>query len=293
LNAVPPESQLNSNLPAHQADAVLLPDAGWAAMHSALADRKRTSVYFKSSRWGSYNHAHADQNSFVVHADGKVLTGGSGYFDPYAYYGTVHWKNWYQQTKAHNAITFDGGQGQTTQRREAGADILHFDRTAEFAYVSGDATQAYGGTLTKATRTLVFLRKHLIIVYDQLASDKPRRWEWNVHANEPMRETLRKEIAIGNGKSSLCVQQLSGQPTSFSQTDQFSVKPDKEGYPSQWHGIFSVDIASQKAELIFILNVGCDQVGARIVNGVTTTVRFEGDNFGIALHRSGVVSLVK
>src|SRR5690606_27048156 len=55
-------------LPAGTPDALHLPSIGWVALHSDLADPKRTSVYFKSSPppFGAFNHQAADQNAFVI-----------------------------------------------------------------------------------------------------------------------------------------------------------------------------------------------------------------------------------
>ena len=55
-------------LPATQPNGAYFPAVGWSAMHSNLADRLRTSIFFKSSPFGSVNHSHADQNSFVMYA---------------------------------------------------------------------------------------------------------------------------------------------------------------------------------------------------------------------------------
>jgi hypothetical protein len=52
-------------------NAALFPSIGWVAMHSDLADPNRTSVYFKSSPYGSFNHSHADQNAFVIDSAGE------------------------------------------------------------------------------------------------------------------------------------------------------------------------------------------------------------------------------
>jgi hypothetical protein len=97
------------SLPSTQPNGAFFPVVGWSAMHSSLTDRNRTSVFFKSSPFGSINHSHADQNSFVMYSKGKVLAMDSGYYD---YYNSPHWRDYYKTTKAHNAITFDGGWGQ-------------------------------------------------------------------------------------------------------------------------------------------------------------------------------------
>src|SRR5690606_6142964 len=94
-----------ARLPPGTADAAWFPSVGWVAMHSRLADPERTSIYFKASPYGSHNHSHGDQNAFVIHHRGERLAIASGYYDGYQ---TPHWREWYKQTRAANAITFDG-----------------------------------------------------------------------------------------------------------------------------------------------------------------------------------------
>jgi len=84
-------------------NAVIFKSIGWAAMHSDISDRSRTSVYFKSSPFGSYNHAHADQNALVLFSGGRPLLIEAGNYD---YYGSPLWFGWYRQSRGHNAVTF-------------------------------------------------------------------------------------------------------------------------------------------------------------------------------------------
>ena len=58
-------------------------------------------LQFKSSRFGSFNHSHADQNSFILSAFGRPLLIDSGY---YPWYGSPHDVGWTRQTIAHNAL---------------------------------------------------------------------------------------------------------------------------------------------------------------------------------------------
>lgn len=237
-------------------NAALFPSIGWVAMHSNLADPKRTSIYFKSSSFGSFNHSHADQNGFVVVAGGKPLLVSSGYYDGYA---TDHWRQWYKQTRAHNAITFDGGRGQTVfeDGGEPGPGrITEFVDTDDYAIAIGDAAAAYGGALEIAVRTLVYLRPNTLVVHDRLASAVPRRWEWNLHALERMEAGSNGEVSIAYGGATVCVALHGTAPTTFSQHDSFTAPPRGEFAP-QWHGSFAVAEPTAAAELVAVLRVGC------------------------------------
>lgn len=193
--------------PFGEPDSRLFPSVGWAALHSSMAERSRISVYFKSSPFGSLNHSHADQNSFVVYAHGRVLAMDSGYYD---YYNSSHWRNWYKQTRAHNAITFDGGKGQNLGENGLGTNayagkITQFSATSEYDIVAGDATSAYGGQASIAKRTLVFFKPATLVVIDQLASTTPRQWEWNLHTTAPL--TLKGQgYKLALDGAEMCVQ---------------------------------------------------------------------------------------
>ena len=269
-------------LPADTPNGAVFPSIGWAAMHSALEDPARTSVYFKSSRYASYNHSHADQSSLVVTAGGQSLAIDSGHFDGYK---TPHWWQWYKQTRAHNAITFDGGQGQLVYEANGygpGA-LTRFEHTGAYDIVQGDAIAAYGGALADARRSLVYLRPDRILVYDRLASATPRRWEWNIHAAQAMSVVGEDAIRIDNGGQSLCVDMLAGPEMGFTQTDQWSAEPLAGA--RQWHGAFASAAPLAAAEFIALLRVGCAPVAASaarqdgvwIVTLDTTTVTIDGD----------------
>jgi hypothetical protein len=244
-------------LPTRTPNAALFPSIGWVAMHSNLANPTRTSIYFKSSSFGSFNHSHADQNGFVVVAGGKPLLVDSGYYDGYA---TLHWRQWYKQTRAHNAITFDGGHGQAVfeENGDLGRGrITEFVDTDDYAIAVGDAAAAYGGALDVAERTLVYLRPNTLVVHDRLASAVPRRWEWNLHALERMEVGNDGEVAIANGGATVCVALRGTAPTAFSQHDAFTAAPSGEAHPQQWHGSFVVAEPTAAAELVAVLRVGC------------------------------------
>lgn len=251
-----------AQIPVGTPNAILMPSIGWVAMHSNLADRGRTSVYFKSSPYGSFNHSHADQNSFVINAQGQSLAIDSGYYD---YYGSPHWVGWYKQTRAHNAMTYDGGQGQMHDTMAAKGKITQFETTAAYDLVTGDATQAYGGALTRAVRSMVYVRPGTLLVFDSLASNMSRIWEWNIHALNPMVVTGKRSIEIDKDGERLCVEVLNGPDVEFSQTDQFTAAPSGV-YPKQWHGAFKSTARSRDFGMLTLLSVGCEHPSVEVTN---------------------------
>lgn len=268
--------------PEGMANAALFPSIGWVAMHSDLRDWNRISVYFKSSPYGSWNHSHADQNSFVINARGRALAIDSGYFDAYH---SPHWEHWTKQTRAHNAITFDGGQGQTHHTILAKGKITQFETGAQMDFVTGDATEAYGGALRKAVRSVVYGRPDQIVVFDRLESATPRRWEWNIHALERMLQDETGRLTIHSGHVSLCVEVQSSTALRFVQTDAFTEPPYGENRPKQWHGRFETVGKTNAATFVALLRVDCrsDAVIKLTQNGIEASatigaiaLRFDG-----------------
>jgi hypothetical protein len=276
----PPAEFGKSGLPPGTPNSLHLPSIGWVAMHSALADPKRVSVYFKSSPppFGAFNHQHADQNSFVVNAGGERLAIESGYYDRYK---SPHWWKWLKTTQAKNAVTYDGGKGQiffeSHGRKMGYGAITRFVSAPDYDIATGDATPAYEGALRQALRSVVYLRPNLIVVHDRLASDVPRQWEWNIHALHEMEILSARKIRIQSGSQTLCVEMLSGPDVRFTQTSDW-VAPAKGD--TQWHGRFT-SAPLPSAEFVFVMNVGCTAVAAQASGGAVRVgsrrLRFEKD----------------
>jgi hypothetical protein len=278
LLAPPADPDDAGALPSDTANARHFPSIGWTAMHSSLRDPDRVSIYFKSSPYGSYNHSHADQNSFVLNAGGERLAIDSGYYDEYR---SPHWRHWYKQTIAHNAITFDGGRGQPvfeeSDERAPGV-ITHFTHRPDYDIVSADASSAYGGALSRAERTLVYLRPGSVLIHDVLASAQPRRWEWNIHALQRILVDADHSIRLRSGAAQLCIDMLHAPAVNFVQTDEFTSPPQGTRDP-QWHGRFVSNNASTDAEFLALLRVDCEPTSV----SVSASVESESCGWQVAL----------
>jgi heparinase II/III-like protein/uncharacterized protein DUF4962 len=281
----PPDTcAANPAFPSGTPNSLYLPSTGWMAMHSDLSYLPRTSVYFKSSPppFGAYGHQSADQNAFVINAGGERLAIESGYYGEHdAGYNSNHWQYWVKRTKSKNAITFDGGQGQIAFEHQPNPYQITYARygsitqqqsTADYDIVTGDATDAYNGALTKAVRSLVYLRPGTILVYDNLGSSTARTWEWNIHALNPFTVIDSSRIQITSGTQSLCADILAGPDRQFvpisapdysswgrsnDPTNDVSAAPSDPNAAVQYHGKFVSAQPSAAAEVIALLRVGC------------------------------------
>jgi hypothetical protein len=259
--------------PADTPNGAYFASIGWVAMHSNLADPRRTSVYFKSSPYGAYNHSHADQNSFVVNHRGERLAIASGYYDDYR---TPHWSNWYKQTRAKNAVTFDGGQGQGPDGKQFSGEITRFESNAGYDLAVGRAEKAYGGALTRAQRALVYLRPNVVVVHDVVTSPTPRTWEWNIHALQKMHKYSDRKISITSGREHMCVEMLAAPEVAFDQHDRFTTPPARssmnEKTPNQWHGTFATRTKSESAEFVALMRIGTECAQAAVPTAVAKRV---------------------
>jgi len=247
--------------PTMKPESKVLPNIGWAVMHSAFGDAENDVwALFKSSRFGSFSHSHGDQNTFQLHAFGEALAIDSGY---YPFYGSPHHELWTRQTQAHNGILVNS-RGQATRDWNASGSIQHFEQTGNVTIVRGEAATAYNqppsagvaqlwqerlgephpprdAVVESFERTVAFVtlkERSLFVVYDYLKTDCPASSDWLLHAlNEMEVDPTTGAMTIRQGKARLAVRLLASEPIEFSQSDKFSVPPGEraKGSPPQWH----------------------------------------------------------
>lgn len=277
----PPVTPVSTSTPGVTELSKLFKSTGTVFMHSSLTDPQRTSVHFKSSPFGSYNHNHADQNSFVVSDQGKALLIDSGYYD---YFLSAHSKGWYRQTKAHNAITYNGGLGQRiainglSSDYSAAGSIVGYADNGEFTISTGDATTAYDAPITRARRTVVYLRKNLVLVHDDLAASTPVRWEWNFHSltNPQLSGGAAGTVKVVNGAASACIKQIGGDRfTTLGVNAKFPVDPAMS-FTQQYHGTWSISSPATQWQSVMLVDIGCKETTA-------PTVTTSGDNITVAV----------
>ncbi|WP_414663004.1 DUF4962 domain-containing protein [Horticoccus sp. 23ND18S-11] len=207
---------------------------GVASLHTTLvSSRDDVHFLFKSSPFGSQSHGHNPQNSFLLNAYGEALLVANGYRDLHG--SAFHYK-FVHTTRAQNAVLVDG-VGQTEHSVAAKGAVVREELRADYDYIAGDATPAYGGRLVKAWRHVVFVKgtQPFVVMYDELVAPKPATFQFMLHGL--------KEFAISPATSRLRVEQplagldvayLSPVPVLFQQTDGFEPAPTRE-FPNHWH----------------------------------------------------------
>ena len=206
----------------------LFKDIGIAVMTDSLTNPDRVQLTFRSSEYGSYNHAHPDQNAFYIQAFGEKLAVQGGHYD---YFGSTHHKNYARKTYAHNTITVDGGKGQPYETMSASGKIKQFVNHIEFDSVTGDASEAYkgnrltdsynrefSGKLKKYVRNIIYVRPGMFITVDDLEADDRSEFEWWLNGkNLSLRSDngkINNTAVISNGDANLAAKILFPQNTS-------------------------------------------------------------------------------
>ncbi len=145
----------------------------------------------------AWSHMHLDLNSFFITAYGERLATEPG---PAPY--SVHY--WHSiepavSTAWHNCIVVDGGhqrvpaQFAVSYDLEAAGDCYsrlsdHLSCDA-IEMVRGDATTAYGDSLARAWRDVVYLKPDVFVVHDDLLAHPvrtQRNFEWMLHSECPL-----------------------------------------------------------------------------------------------------------
>ncbi len=233
-------------------------EEGLVMSHSCLTNAAEdVAFYFRSTPYGSVSHGHQDQNAFALAAYGEPLAIASGYYD---FYGSPHHDRWTRQTKAKCAITFDGGRGQPRGAQYKGK-IAHFESSGDVVSFTGDASEAYGLSLTRARRDVVRLGANLFLLRDDLASPKPHKFEFNLHAKDDFElDEGAREVTIRRPHAALTVRFLQPAKLAYSQTKAFDPPVDerdparKVRFVDQAHFRAATEPCAQ-AEIVTLLEV--------------------------------------
>ena len=148
----------------------LFPDIGWAALRTGWGVNDTLLVFRSGPKFTDHNRP--EQNSFMLDARGERLIiapalSSLGYSDP-AYYP------YYAATVSQNTVLVN--HNPLSQNRyvnsygEPAGRITEFISTDFYDAVTGSAAAAYGGSLSRYIRHIVFIRKDYVVLFDELES---------------------------------------------------------------------------------------------------------------------------
>jgi hypothetical protein len=156
----------------------------------------------------SAGHAHPDAASFIIYAQGKVLTGDAGYAGV-------------PMTEHHNSVLIDG-QGQADEghghdafegypyERLNQVRLLEVKLAARAAQIRCDATAAYAAKLGLSSFVRSFtLAQQGVEITDAFTATAPHRFTVLFHADEKVEALERRQFRLRNGTAGLRVEVLS------------------------------------------------------------------------------------
>lgn len=281
LLAPMPDSAANTGFPKGTPNARLFPSIGWAAMHSSLESRARTSVLFKASPFGAVGHGHADQNSFSMSRGGEAILIDSGVYD---WYGSPHSVGWYRKTMAHNAMTHDGGAGQMEGKPAPDAGIRDFWDDGQVVAALGSAAGAYGPGIRESLRALVFIRPDTVLVRDISRADSAKAWEFNFHTRRAVEPLSSKRVKLrgGPGDEDVCISVLTGPEMNTEISSGFPAPPEKlpdKGVAGEERHIrFAAAAPASSVDVLTAISFGCaeDRIGVDVGKPGEYSIRIGG-----------------
>jgi hypothetical protein len=230
------------------ASSRLFRGTGQAYLNSDLRDAsKSVQVIFKSSPFGTQSHGNEANNSFVLWAYGKQLLVRSGHYDSY---GSAHHSNWVWSTRSVNNITVNG-RGQRKRTANARGEIVAFKTTPSMDIVVGEAGQAYeGDILDRFTRSIIFVKPELVVVYDRLEAKEASTFEYWLHAINKIGVEDQHRIRVKNDDVVCDVDFLTPTNLTFKQTNEYDPKPRPRIKMREWH--LTATTAEKKKRMEFV-----------------------------------------
>ena len=187
------------------------PDFGWATMRDSWA-KNSTMLAVKSGM--TWNHSHADANSFIIFHKGVDIikdAGNCGYSKP-------EYRNYFFQSDAHNVVKFDG-KGQSTHQQYHGSmlpgSVSSLLDAGDIKYVLADGTGPMSEHLRRNFRHFLWI-DNVIYIIDDLESHKAGHFEWLWHpGGKATKRGFDLNIASGDS-SAVAVRPIFPRPLAYS-----------------------------------------------------------------------------
>ena len=250
------DSGVPSRPPVDIAQARLFPEVGQLAAFDRFYDHGTSRIFFRSSPWGDHSHAHQDQNGFVIHAGGEIVCCDAGY---YTYSGDTYHSQWSRTTQAHNSVLVDG----ESQRRGIAhkGRVTAFFNTPDACLFTGDASTAYGESLERFHRHVLFIRPDVFVICDDIEASEPREYAWTLNTFERADiDESGQYMTVRQRDQRLLVRHLAGGPLKYTQNNDrpFPLKTRDwcrftEAFPQQWN-IRAATERSTTARIISVLH---------------------------------------
>ncbi len=250
--------KVEPKMPADLPSSRLFRGTGQACLNTSILNAgDSVQVVFKSSPFGTQSHGYEANNSFLLWAYGQRLLVRSGYRD---IYGSDHHGNWMWSTRSVNNITVNG-IGQLSHSAAARGEIVDFRATPHIDAVVGEAGEAYRTKaaieqddlmLERFTRTVLFVKPDLVVVYDRLAAREASTFEYWLHATERFSDADPSDIRLRVGDVGCRIGLLAPTGLKLTQTDQYDPNPRPRIKLREWHLTAATGGKQRSAEFVAV-----------------------------------------
>lgn len=179
---------------------------GWATMRDSW-EKDATMLAVKSGH--TWNHAHADANSFILYHNGEDIIRDGGNCS----YSKAPYRDYFFQSQAHNIVTFNGDAQPRLQQYQGSMVDGHLGSMMSLGptrYIMADATGPTGKYFARNQRHFLWI-KDVVFIIDDLESYDKGEFEWLWH---PGGEVVKKggDMIVSKGKSEVVIRPLFPQP---------------------------------------------------------------------------------
>ncbi|SFD96338.1 heparinase II/III domain-containing protein [Flavobacterium phragmitis] len=154
----------------------LFADFGWATLRNSWKP-DATMLAVKSGH--TWNHSHADANSFLVYHKGENLIADGGH----CWYPNPAYREYFFQSQAHNVVLFNG-EGQPANQQYEGSmldgKLTNLLDAGTIKYVLANATGPTSNNFIRNFRHFLWM-DNIIYVVDDLKTYKEGNFEWLWH----------------------------------------------------------------------------------------------------------------
>ena len=184
------------------ATSCLFADFGWAVMRDSW---KKDAAMLAVKSGQTWNHSHADANSFILFYKGVDILKDAGN----CWYPNPAYRNYFFQSQAHNVVLFNG-KGQNREQQYHGSMLpgsLHYLTDAgRLRYVLANGTGPYSDQFSRNFRHFLWM-DNVIYIIDDLKTHEYGEFQWLWHPNGTWKKNG-TDATVTNGASSVVIRPL-------------------------------------------------------------------------------------
>ena len=180
----------------------LFPDFGWATMRNSW---KKDATMLAIKCGHTWNHSHADANSFILFHKGIDIIKDAGNCS----YPRPEYRNYFFQSNAHNVVLFNG-KGQSAEQQYHGSSLrgylYHLLDADNIKYILANGTGPASDNFSRNYRHFLWI-DNIIYIIDDLKTHKNGHFEWLWHPGGAARKTG-IDLNISNDEAAVAIRPL-------------------------------------------------------------------------------------